>query len=71
MPPRSDALAGWDNVSMQTLLALVAPSAQLISSMDVLATLGPPLQSATIDILKEQANPASAAKEAVSALAQP
>jgi len=71
MPPRSDALAGWDNVSMQTLLALVAPSAQLISSMDVLATLGPPLQSATIDILKEQANPASAAEEAVSALAQP
>jgi len=71
LPPRSDALAGWENVSMQTLLARVAPSAQLISSMDVLAALGPPLQAATIDILKEQSDPAQAAEEAVSALAQP
>ena len=71
IPPRSSALSGWANVSMQTLLNQVAPSARLFPSMDVLATLGPVLQEATIDILKDQADPVTAAEAAVGMLARP
>jgi multiple sugar transport system substrate-binding protein len=71
IPPRSDALTGWDNVSTQMLLSKVAPAAQLIASQDVLTALGPPLQTATISILKEQENPISAADKAVEMLIQP
>jgi ABC-type glycerol-3-phosphate transport system substrate-binding protein len=71
IPPRPSALSAWANVSMQTLLNQVVPSARLTPSQDILTTLGPVLQDATVDILKEQADPASAAEAAVEALAAP
>jgi ABC-type glycerol-3-phosphate transport system substrate-binding protein len=71
IPPRADALSGWENVSMKTLLSQIAPTADLIPTMDVLTALGPSLQKATIDILKEQANPDVAAEEAIGMLSQP
>jgi ABC-type glycerol-3-phosphate transport system substrate-binding protein len=71
IPPRLSAQAAWENVSMRTLLNRVTPSAQLIPSLDVLTALGPVLQGATIDVLKEQADPATAAEAAIEALASP
>jgi len=71
IPPRPSALAAWDIVSMLNLLNRVTPSAQLIPSLDVLTALGPVLQGATIDVLKDQADPATAAEAAIEALASP
>lgn len=71
LPPRPSALSFWENAAMQTFLNQVAPSAQLIPSLDVLTTLSPILQRATVDVLKEQANPATAAEIAIGALNSP
>jgi multiple sugar transport system substrate-binding protein len=71
MPPRPSALSAWENTSLQILLNQVAPSAHLTPSVDVLTTLGPVLQRATVDILKELADPATAAEAAVQVLAAP
>ena len=71
IPPRPSALSGWENVSMQTLLNLVAPSARLTPSLDVLTALGPVLETATIDVLKETAGPVTAAEAAIEQLAAP
>jgi len=71
IPPRPSALSGWENVSMQTLLNLVAPSARLMPSLDVLTALGPVLETATIDVLKETAGPIAAAEAAIEQLAAP
>jgi multiple sugar transport system substrate-binding protein len=71
MPTRPSALSAWENISLQTLLNQVAPSAHLTPSLDVLTTLGPVLQRATVDILKELADPATAAEAAIEVLAAP
>jgi ABC-type glycerol-3-phosphate transport system substrate-binding protein len=71
IPPRPSALSAWENVSIQTLLNQVAPSARLMPSLDVITALGPVLQKATVDILKEQADPVTAAEAAADVLASP
>jgi ABC-type glycerol-3-phosphate transport system substrate-binding protein len=71
VPPRPSALSAWENVSIQTLLNQVAPSAQLTPGLDIITALGPVLQKATVDILKEQSDPATAAEAAVDLLAAP
>jgi multiple sugar transport system substrate-binding protein len=71
IPPRPSAQAAWNNVSMINLLNGVTPSAQLIPSLDVLTALGPILQGATVDVLKEQADPATAAETAIKKLVSP
>jgi ABC-type glycerol-3-phosphate transport system substrate-binding protein len=71
LPPRPSALSSWENAPMQTLLNRVAPSAVLIPSLDVLTTLSPIFQKATVDVLKEQADPATAAETAAGTLTSP
>jgi ABC-type glycerol-3-phosphate transport system substrate-binding protein len=71
VPPRPSALSGWENVSIQTLLNQVAPSARLTPSLGVLTALGPVLSTATIDVLKETAGPVTAAEAAIEQLAAP
>jgi ABC-type glycerol-3-phosphate transport system substrate-binding protein len=71
LPPRPSALSAWESLPIQTLLNQVASSAQLEPSLDVITTLGPVLQKATVDILKDQANPVTAAGEAVETLSAP
>ncbi len=71
LPPRSDSLSSWENASLQTLFNQIAPSARLIPSLDVLTTLGPVLQKATIDVLKEEASPIAAVETAIETLSTP
>ena len=71
IPPRSSTLSAWENVSIQTLLNQVAPSARLAPSLDIITTLGPVLQNATVDILKEQSDPVTAAGAAAEVLNPP
>ena len=71
LPPRPSALAAWTNISLQTLMNQAALSARLIPSQDVLTALGPVLQQATVDVLKEQADPVAAAEAAVERMGGP
>jgi multiple sugar transport system substrate-binding protein len=71
LPPRADALAGWNNQPAQALLSQVARSAHLFPSTDVLTSLAPHLQQATLQILKQQAEPASLAQMTVDRLSNP
>lgn len=71
IPPRPSSLSAWENVSTQTLLNQVAPSAQLLPSLDVITTLGPILQKAAMDVLKDQVDPSNAANAAAEALSIP
>ena len=71
LPPRASALAAWSNPVLRDLVDSIVQTAQVIPPTDVLAVLSPILHKATIEVLKEQANPAAAAQEAGESLANP
>jgi ABC-type glycerol-3-phosphate transport system substrate-binding protein len=71
LPPRPEALLAWENTTYQSLFNQVIPSAQLMPSLDIVTTLGPVLQKATVDILKEQTDPITSAAEAIEELSAP
>ncbi len=72
LPPRPSALSLWENVSQQALLGPIIASAQLIPPRDTLTTLGPILQTATVEILKaEQTDPLLAAEAAIAKITAP
>jgi ABC-type glycerol-3-phosphate transport system substrate-binding protein len=71
LPPRASALAGWPNPTLQGLVDEVVRSAQIIPPADVLTVLSPALNQATLEVLKEQANPETAAQEASDLQANP
>lgn len=71
VPPRPNALAAWEESAVQTLMNQIIPTAQLIPSLDVVTTLGPVLQKATVAILKEQVDPVTAASAATEELSTP
>jgi len=71
LPPRASALQGWNNPTLRTLANEVVTAAQLLPSEDVLTSISPPLEQATIQILKQESDPATAAQTAVEKLAAP
>lgn len=71
LPPRPSSLQAWPDTSLQSLMSKVILSAQIYPSGDVLTSLGPLLEQATVQVLKEQADPATAAQDAVSGLPVP
>ncbi len=71
LPPRPSALSGWSDTALQSLLNQIALSAQLYPSADVLTSLGPPLGDATVQVLKQQTDPLTAAQAAVESLKTP
>lgn len=71
LPPRSSALAGWSNPTLISIFDQVLRSAQVIPPDDVLIALSPALQQATLDVLKEQTDPQSAAQKAAEQVASP
>jgi multiple sugar transport system substrate-binding protein len=64
LPPRSSALAGWSDSVLQSLVSKIVLSAEIIPSTDVLTVLSPAMQEATVEVLKEQADPITAAQSA-------
>ena len=71
IPSRPSATAAWTDQPSQTLVSQVAPSAQLIPSLDIVTAVGPVLQQAVVSVLKAEADPASAAETAVEKMNNP
>lgn len=71
LPPRPNAMLAWAGNLDLALLDQVSSSAQLAPSSDVTAVLGPVLNEVTIDVLKEQTDPATAAQKAIEGLIAP
>lgn len=69
--PRPSALDSWPEESSREVLEQIARSARLLPSLDILLSLGPPLQVATVDVLKRQDDPVTAAQAAVGSLTEP
>jgi multiple sugar transport system substrate-binding protein len=71
LPPRPSALTAWPDTPLRTQLNQVALAAQVRPPSQIMATLGPVVQEATILILKKQSDPVKAAKTAQERLTAP
>jgi ABC-type glycerol-3-phosphate transport system substrate-binding protein len=71
LPPRSSALEGWSNTTLQNLAEEVARSAHIFPPTDAMSALSPALQQAALEVLKEQMDPETAAQEAIELVAEP
>lgn len=71
LPVRSGALDQWKDAPLQLLARKIAQSARLYPSGDLLASLAPALEKATVSVLKKQTDAKSAAQEASQSLESP
>ncbi len=71
IPTRSSALNVWPASPLRALVSQMVIAGQVVPPMEVITILGPVLQEATVQVLKEQANPATAARQAAEQLAGP
>jgi hypothetical protein len=62
----------WEETpTISTFANSVGPAAQIAPSSEVLTLLGPALSQSTVNVLKEQTDPATAAQNAIERLAEP
>jgi ABC-type glycerol-3-phosphate transport system substrate-binding protein len=71
LPPRPSALRAWSNASLKDTLTTIVNSSHLYPPAEFLTALGPPLEQAAVQVLKQQSDPASAAQTAVQSLPAP
>ena len=71
LPPRPEALAQWTDSTLRGVMEQIARSAQLVPPTDVLASLGPLLEQATVDVLKAESTPPTAVQSALEQLNAP
>lgn len=71
LPPRPNALANWGEADYFYTLNQVGTAAHLAPATNIIETLGPVLNDSIVDVLKEQTDPATAAQNAIDALAAP
>jgi len=71
LPTRPSSLAGFSPDSLQSVIEKILLSAQVLPPADILASLGPPLEQATVQVLKQQVDAATAAQAALSTLTAP
>jgi len=71
LPTRSNVLDGWEENSSYEILHQILSSSRLIPPADVISSLGDPLLQATIQVLKQQTSPISAAQSAAASLTEP
>lgn len=71
LPPHIDSLAEWGDEELRTLVGRISMTAQLVPSEDLLASLGPALEEAVVLVLKQQADPQTAAQAAAERVSQP
>jgi ABC-type glycerol-3-phosphate transport system substrate-binding protein len=71
LPTRPSALEAWPPSEIRSLTSAVAGSARAVPSDSLLAILGPALQDATVSVLKELSDPATAAQNAADGLGNP
>jgi multiple sugar transport system substrate-binding protein len=68
LPPRPTALENWPNQSLRTLIEPLVLSMQVRPTNDIAAPLGPVLQVAVLDVIRNQIDPTSAAEAAADLL---
>ncbi len=71
LPTRPGALSNWTNSTLRGVVGQIARSAQLMPPTEVLASLGPLLEQATVDVLKAESTPSSAVETALEKLNTP
>lgn len=71
LPPRAAALELWQAETLRSLASDLSTSAHLIPSGDVLSSLGPALQQAVLQVLRQEKKPGEAAQAAVESLGNP
>jgi ABC-type glycerol-3-phosphate transport system substrate-binding protein len=71
LPPREKALADWSNPALRNLVDHIVQSAVALPPNDVLAVIGPALQEAALNVLRQQSDPETAAREAADSLEAP
>ena len=71
LPPRPSALSAWPGSPRSALASRLVLSAELIPSVEVLNTLGPLIQQATVDVLNGLQTPSEAAQSVASRLGGP
>jgi ABC-type glycerol-3-phosphate transport system substrate-binding protein len=71
LPTRPTALSTWSELPLQSVLDRIARSARLHPSLDIMTSLGALLEQATVQVLKQQSDPTSAAHSAVESLSSP
>lgn len=71
LPLRASAMDGWQTDIPAEMAVDILTSAELIPPSDILNILGPPLQIATAEILKQITDPLVAAQNAASKLEKP
>ena len=69
LPTRSSALVSWPDQNQRALITQLVNSAQLRPSNDLIASLGPILEDATQQVIKQQSDPVLAAQAAAERLA--
>jgi multiple sugar transport system substrate-binding protein len=68
LPTRPSSLPGWTNQTLQTLISQVVQSTDTRPTNDLLASVGPALKDATLQVIKGQSDPIQAAQAAAEAL---
>lgn len=71
LPPRPEALRRWTDTTLRGVMEQIARSAQLVPPTDVLASLGPLLEQAAVDVLKAESTPQTAVQTALEQLNAP
>ncbi len=71
LPPRPSALEASTEPDLRLFARRVSEAAHLQPSADLLASLATPLTQATVEVLKQQSDPDSAAQEVVDSLQAP
>jgi ABC-type glycerol-3-phosphate transport system substrate-binding protein len=71
LPTRPSAMTNWGKPQQRLLAQQIVSAAELMPAVDVLNSLGTPLQTATIQVLKQQNDPINAVQEAVESLNSP
>ena len=71
LPTRPSSLAGFSPPALQPVIESILLSAQVLPPVDIQASLGPPLEQATVQVLKQQSDAATAAQAALNALTAP
>jgi ABC-type glycerol-3-phosphate transport system substrate-binding protein len=70
LPARPSALAAWSSLQERQVLDTLSKAGRLLPASEILGSLGPLLQNATVQILKQAADPPGAAQEAIQNLQQ-
>lgn len=71
LPPRISSLEAWEDSALQDLARYAILSARMLPSTDVITTLALPLERAAVQVLKQESDPETAARQAVGSLAGP